>query len=251
MSSTNNNDNKDLKSSLAVAFVGDSDIERWPKDRWPKDLLPAVERRGSSDDGSQSGHSKSTIPIGIRVNGESGATLSESLPLVSSVLEEVASEESLLIVFCAGENDISQGIRLDETLVSFRQLLETVFTTTVSPNQKKHLLVLGPKFEPWLEYDAAARKQYVKLSHAMQRACQRFEMPATISSNEHNKIFFVDCLTMFCGESGKQPGALLGGKAIPERKFFDYDLLHLSKDGYAVWKELVEQYISSHFAMSC
>lgn len=203
-------------SNAVVVLVGDSDIERWP---------PALAPHGT-----------------VKIRGQSGAALEQVLPLMKAVLEEYQQQQQpLTIVFCAGENDIGQSIRLDETLVSFRKLLEMVFPTTApsatTTTTNRHLIVLGPKFEPWLEYDNACRKQYFKLSNAMERACKKHTV------KDENKLVFVDCLTMFCGESAHQPGAVLGGKAIPEKKYFDYDLLHLSKEGYQVWKNVTEQYI--------
>eukprot|EP00543_Licmophora_paradoxa_P014920 CAMPEP_0202467924 /NCGR_PEP_ID=MMETSP1360-20130828/73677_1 /ASSEMBLY_ACC=CAM_ASM_000848 /TAXON_ID=515479 /ORGANISM="Licmophora paradoxa, Strain CCMP2313" /LENGTH=57 /DNA_ID=CAMNT_0049092645 /DNA_START=160 /DNA_END=333 /DNA_ORIENTATION=- len=46
---------------------------------------------------------------------------------------------------------------------------------------------------------------------------------------------------MFCGDSANVPGAVLGGRAIPESKYFSDDLLHLSKEGYTIWKGIVEE----------
>lgn len=48
---------------------------------------------------------------------------------------------------------------------------------------------------------------------------------------------------MFCGDSANQPGALMGGQAIPEARYFDNDQLHLSDEGYKIWKEILEQKI--------
>lgn len=235
------------QSAFVVALVGDSDIERWPKD-----LLPAP---SSSTAPTSSGHhlDNSCHNCSVRVYGESGATLNDTLSLATSALEEAQQSspvvESLLMVFCAGENDISQGIRLDKVLHSFQQLLKKSCLNSTpgsSTIKKLHLLVLGPKFEPWLEYDASVRKQYVKLSQMMERACNNFDTSSQ-SDSELAAITYVDCLVMFCGESGQLPGALLGGKAIPDKQYFDYDLLHLSREGYGIWKRLIEDYIAKHF----
>ena len=86
---------------------------------------------------------------------------------------------------------------------------------------------------------------------AMERACKKYchdQMAAQDAGeigNNKNKITYVNCLTMFCGESGQQPGATLGGKAIPEKRFFDHDLLHLSREGYQVWKNVTEELLAS------
>uniref|UniRef100_A0A7R9Z4S7 SGNH hydrolase-type esterase domain-containing protein n=1 Tax=Pseudictyota dubia TaxID=2749911 RepID=A0A7R9Z4S7_9STRA len=97
----------------------------------------------------------------------------------------------------------------------------------------RRLVFLGPKFEPWLKDDPIMRKSYVKLSKAMRRACDRHE--------RRDEVSYVDCLTMFCGKTAQVPGALLGGRAIPEDQYFHGDGLHLSEQGYAIWKEVVQE----------
>lgn len=206
--------------SNVVTLIGDSDI-----DRWPTDLLPSV--LGSK----------------VSVRGQSGATLAEVLPLMKEELQTTSTPQCHIIVFCAGENDIAQSIRLDETLTGFRRLLELVFPPEEAASahtSSRHLIVLGPKFEPWLEYDAACRKQYFKMSNAMERTCNKYETKAP-----NHTITYLDCLTMFCGESGQLPGAVLGGKAIPEKTLFDYDQLHLSREGYKIWKGVTEGHIAA------
>ena len=242
--SSNKNKNKHDDSAMLV-LVGDSDI-----DRWPTDLLPSLVEHNKT--------SSSCDPVQPpQVHGYSGATLAHMLPVMKTVLDDMKNKEQvkqLTVVFCAGENDIGQNIRLDETLISFRKLLDMVVPPSQSSNVRRHLIFLGPKFEPWLEYDAACRKQYTKLSMAMERACQKHIVPenenngtiGTKNSNSHNnnnKLTYVNCLTMFCGASGQQPGATLGGKAIPEKQYFDHDLLHLSREGYGIWKEVVQRVI--------
>jgi hypothetical protein len=74
----------------------------------------------------------------------------------------------------------------------------------------------------------------------MERACNKYE-----TRDPNHTITYLDCLTMFCGESGQFPGAVLGGKAIPEKMLFDYDQLHLSREGYQIWKGVVEGHITA------
>lgn len=240
LSPSNNIDSK-CDDAAVLVLVGDSDIARWPVD-----LLPSL----LEHDDSRAGNSKNPRRS-PQVHGYSGATLADMLPVMKTVLDDTTTlgqVNQLTVVFCAGENDIGQNIRLDETLTSFRKLLDMVVPSSQSnatgtKTISRHLIFLGPKFEPWLEYDAVCRKQYTKMSMAMERACQKHFVPddeAAGTSNFH-KITYMNCLTMFCGISGQQPGATLGGKAIPEKHYFDHDLLHLSRDGYEIWKEVVQK----------
>ena len=65
-------------------------------------------------------------------------------------------------------------------------------------------------------------------------------------AEQHNNIHYVDCLTMFCTEeSAKVPGAVLGGRAKAEYKYFEGDRLHLSVHGYQIWKKVVEDIVEN------
>jgi len=99
-------------------------------------------------------------------------------------------------------------------------------------DKEKSLIFLRPKSEPWMENDHHARKAYGKLSKAMKRAC-----------NSHpcgNEIVFVECLTMFCTVSDK---------ATPNPMFFHRDGLHLSDEGYRVWKDVIEHHLKNSLAL--
>jgi lysophospholipase L1-like esterase len=195
--------------SLHVALVGDSDIAHWPDT-----FLPSIE--------------EATISI----KGYNGATLDQIVKHAeASVLENGAG--LLFLVACAGENDIGEGISLAKSERAFERLLEITFNRPAPENIQ--LIFLGPKFEPWLQDDPDARKKYIRMSLAFARCCTDHLMSQSIS--------FIDCLTMFCGESGQQPGAVLGGKAVAEQRYFQSDQLHLGNDGYQIWKEVVEDCI--------
>jgi hypothetical protein len=113
---------------MSFAFVGDSDIEYWPSE-----VLPALD---------------GTVPVAA-VSGHSGASLSETLPHLRKVLENHGSIQKLMIVACAGENDIGNGISLDNSLIALRQFLDAIFNNEKAP-LKLHFIFLGPKFERWL-----------------------------------------------------------------------------------------------------
>lgn len=202
---------------VALAFVGDSDISHWPTE-----LLPIIGKRYGEP----------------RVSGHSGATLNQIIPHVRSVVELVRNDtisKKLVLVACAGENDIGNCYSINQTMDSFRKLLTEVFVSTAPDSLSTYLIFLGPKLEPWLEDDHGSRKKYVKLAKALRRACEQQEFSGNIT--------FVDCLTMFCGESANIPGALFGGKAMAETKYFSDDRLHLNAEGYKVWKATIDQHI--------
>jgi lysophospholipase L1-like esterase len=200
---------------IYLALIGDSDIAQWPQS-----LLPKV--------------------AGINeciVSGHSGATMEQILPFLREMLVSTTvkpCERKLILVVCAGENDVGENIDMSTTLSIFRQLLSKVFDNATNRSvDMTRLIFLGPKLEPWLDDDCESRKQYIHLSKRLETICKDHIHAAS--------ILFVDCLTMFCGESAKLPGALYGGRATAVAKYFTPDNLHLSNDGYIIWKEKVEE----------
>lgn len=156
---------------------------------------------------------------------------------------------TLFVVFCAGENDIGEGLSLDNSVHALWQLLDVVFDDQYRPflaettgRTKVVLIFLGPKFEPWLDDDPASKQEYLTLSRAFERRIKEYQKE--LRSNESkDKAHFIDCLTMFCGESADVPGARIGGRASAEEQYFAADRLHLSRLGYQVWKDEVETII--------
>jgi lysophospholipase L1-like esterase len=197
-------------SNYAVIMVGDSDIDRWPTYLHP------------------SGGSVTYTAA------SSGATLHDCIALVPEANQKVMSSDVIMIA-CAGENDISQSIHLDESCNALQQFLSTVFAA--EQDRIVHLIFLGPKFEPWLNDDKHSRRDYIRMSQAFGKICTEHALA--------DRIIFVDCLVMFCGDTAICNGALLGGKAKAEKRYFDDDLLHLNAKGYRLWKNLIEGYIAS------
>ena len=133
---------------------------------------------------------------------------------------------------CGGENDVGNGLTLDETLSSFTKLLNLM-----QRMHCHHLIFPCPKFEPWLNDSPKSCKLYVKLSDSMRKASEKHP--------NKNMIWFIDCLMMFCGETGNLPGPNLGGLAQDNPQYFANNQLHLSKLGYMIWKQKVKKCIES------
>ena len=220
-------------------LIGDSDMDRWPKDCLPRYL-------------------NGNKPCQASVAGYSGATLGEVVDRISERFATTAPVSNkrghdgradccgshCVLVVCAGENDIGQGYTLDNTLQSMDRLLEWFghaqrqgeATMSVST-----LVFFGPKFEPWLQDDHTSRKQYVKMSKGMRRRIDAFNERNPKSQNWSGMAVFCDCITMFCTDETKSiAGAQLGGLAVVDTTFFDDDGLHLSKRGYDLWQAVLE-----------
>ena len=216
-----------------IVFLGDSDISRWPPS-----LYPSIHEAAGVD--------RDTRCVNIAKGGAVMSDMQSQLKTLRDNGHEEQDETSTIFVACAGENDISSGQSIYKIQKLFTSFLEELFrpnnkssiSTDMHQQSKILLIFLGPKFEPWLTEDFANRKRYTKLSNALQGTIRKNQEPYT----QH--IVYVDCLTMFCtAESKDVPGAIHGGRAIPDRAYFDSDELHLSNEGYVMWRDIIQEKI--------
>jgi lysophospholipase L1-like esterase len=231
------NPNNSVTMTVRVVFLGDSDISRWPPSHYPTSSVV-----------NNNAAAAATITCVNLAKG--GAVMSDLLTQLKDWREDdnnisvESNNTTLIFVACAGENDVSSGQSIDKIQHSFTSFLEELFrlnSSTDEPNiNNKHLIFFGPKLEPWLTNDHTSRKQYNKLSTALQRAIRK----SSVSLSHSQNIVYIDCLTMFCTlESKDVPGAVHGGRAIPDRRYFDSDELHLNDLGYVIWKEILGEKI--------
>ena len=211
---------------IQIIMMGDSDISRWPSHLYPTTNVNHQNR--------------------IIHEGQSGALLNDlernQLPLVLDQLQQQQQQQpSLCFIACAGENDIGSGYPIHHIMESFEQLIQSLLGL-VKETRNIYLLFLGPKLEPWLQKDISSWKQYTKLSKAMKRACHRHNATTT---TPNMYIQFIDCLTMFCGDTSTIPGAITAQRCIPQSQYFHSDGLHLSDEGYKIWKTVIENHINS------
>lgn len=261
-----------------IVLVGDSDIAFWPKQLLPSPLNCAEEGGTEID---------TTEWDQTLVSGHSGAKLAEVLPNLRTVLAESQacddggggdivgdgnrrtirarskSSDTLIVVACAGENDIGEGLSLGKSVEALREFLDMVFLSDDANSHSSYqnnggdrfLLFLGPKFEPWLEDDPSYKKKYSAMTRAFQHCLQEYKIENSTTKNSTSNgyrinIHFVDCLTMFCGETANIPGARLCGRAKADPRYFASDQLHLSKEGYSMWKDVVETQIRQFLSAS-
>jgi len=220
-----------------LALIGDSDIAYWPKE-----LLPSLGNGATWDQVIVSGYPGATlaeIPPLQRVLIEHNTDKDNSNDGDEGVTKSIPKDDVLVVVACAGENDIGNGISFGKSAEALGEFTDAVFDETYN-GSNTILIFLGPKFEPWLEHDPSCKKKYTAMAMSFGRYLGDYE---TTKQNNNHHIHFIDCLTMFCGESANIPGARLGGRAKAEPQFFASDQLHLSKEGYALWKKVVEDEI--------
>mmetsp|Transcript_29624 Transcript_29624/g.62821 ORF Transcript_29624/g.62821 Transcript_29624/m.62821 type:complete len:221 (-) Transcript_29624:30-692(-) len=213
--------------TLGMVLFGDSDISRWPPSLYPTSPLA---------------HSK------VSNYGKSGAELADLSHQINQWEIQIQdgsnsnnTTDNYVFACCAGENDIGSGRSVDQILEMFRAVLDALLPPSNSDQQlpcnKSKMIFFGPKFEPWLTNDNASRKKYAKLNNGFQRAIRKH--------HASNHIMYIDCLTLFCTkETSNAPGAVYGGRAMPDHKYFNADGLHLNDVGYGVWKHVAEEKIA-------
>ncbi|KAL7546855.1 hypothetical protein ACHAWF_010181 [Thalassiosira exigua] len=213
-----------------MILFGDSDISRWPPSAYP---------------------SSPSLHPNIINRGKGGAELVDLLRQIDRWKDDAKDEKDAdvqgaasnnLYLCCSGENDVGSGRSLDGILDAFRSVLDALFPaedgepdrgTPPRSGGESRLIFLGPKFEPWLANEHASRKTYAKLNNGFQRSMRKHRA--------RDSICYIDCLTKFCThETASAPGAVYGGRAMPDGRYFDADGLHLNETGYGVWKGLVE-----------
>eukprot|EP00557_Chaetoceros_sp_GSL56_P001686 CAMPEP_0176504116 /NCGR_PEP_ID=MMETSP0200_2-20121128/15749_1 /TAXON_ID=947934 /ORGANISM="Chaetoceros sp., Strain GSL56" /LENGTH=204 /DNA_ID=CAMNT_0017903501 /DNA_START=183 /DNA_END=794 /DNA_ORIENTATION=- len=160
----------------------------------------------------------------------------------------------LIIVFiaCAGENDLSTcsnttSSMLDRIMEHFESAVQSIFSIKSSKQQIKnpHLIFIGPKVEPWMEQDDLdARMSYFQLSERLRSCIAKLSSSSCpiATKCKSNSIFYLDSLTLFCGETSNK--SVVGGQAIAQRIYFHEDELHLSQNGYEIWKNQVDDILS-------
>lgn len=241
-----------------IGLVGDSDIARWPIA-----LRPNISTNISSDR-TTTHHDADNSTTSVLVSGHAGITLQEILCHVKDTITKLLQYDSSdattnhrFVVVCGGENDIGCGVPLNTSKLAFQALLDHFHSTNLELSKRQydatfvpppvvHCIFLGPKLEPWLSNDAAARKSYIQMSTTFEQLCHQQRKKDVSDGVNVEYIHYVDCLTMFCECSANdQPGALYGGKAVPATIYFHSDQLHISDAAYAIWKSKVEDKISA------
>eukprot|EP00559_Dactyliosolen_fragilissimus_P006611 CAMPEP_0184865240 /NCGR_PEP_ID=MMETSP0580-20130426/17408_1 /TAXON_ID=1118495 /ORGANISM="Dactyliosolen fragilissimus" /LENGTH=248 /DNA_ID=CAMNT_0027364345 /DNA_START=137 /DNA_END=883 /DNA_ORIENTATION=- len=241
-------------------MIGDSDIARWPKSLNP--TIPTPEETLPNSKSQIQNHGKD----GAFLQDDIIRQLRHGFELLNQNHGEDISASTMrsrhiVLIACAGENDLSKGKNVDSILESFQlfiSALELEFKKIISKDCKStstpadlerlnslKLIFFGPKLEPWLSDDISARKQYFKLNKGLMRACKRYSEEFSCSESRipqfHFDVSYINCLTMFCGDTANEPGAVMGCRAIPQEMFFCNDGLHLNQAGYEIWKEVVDK----------
>jgi lysophospholipase L1-like esterase len=207
----------------SVILIGDSDIFRWPNDLYPTGTTTNLGRNGAT-----LADTRRLLllqqPSFQSLQREPHIAVAAS----SSSSDTQRTTTTTIFVICVGENDLGCGISLESSAQEMESLLHDVSLWRDNEHRSPVVIFLGPKLEPWLTNDKAARKLYGQLSQMQERSCAK-----------HATVHFVDCLTLFCTNDSRN----YTGRARPDGRFFAADELHLSREGYMVWQQLVNRTI--------
>jgi len=278
-----------------VQFVlaGDSDSSRWPSHLWPIVGTPVPSSppvlvvgtttaaqhgcvvgaaTGAAGIGGGAPKRRNAPPPAVLNVSRYGALFGDVRAQIQNAQDQLQLRRSSTVVFlvCAGENDVSSGVSMEQVVSSFEQTVTQIYgrtkqnTLDAAATATYHHLVLliGPKLEQWLSGDRASRKRYVTLNRTLRRSCRRLQQEldnggTTTSTNGENRndnsgssttigrhIAYLDCLTTFCCDPQPQPMAANRG-GIPDKRYFEEDGLHLSLRGYGILKGLVESTVET------
>ena len=235
--------------NIALVFIGDSDIARWPDDLYPSPSTKA-----------SLGHHHITSTVINHAKG--GASMKHLREQIALSMKQLSGKhyDAIIFIACAGENDISNGMDIDEIMKSFEKAANILFSPTmIATSHQIHFIFIGPKVEPWMEDgELEARKGYFQLSERLNQAREKISASIwswddgdgdqSISSRlcgvggvgggDGRSIHYIDALTMFCGDTNSR--SVCAGKAVAERIYFDEDGLHLSNEGYELLRKEVE-----------
>ncbi len=132
------------------------------------------------------------------------------------IVAPVQSAKKLIVY--AGDNDLGDGKSPDDVLYFFRQL-QTLIQQHFA-NVNCYYISIKPSISRW------NINNNIKQTNAL----------INDEINKNNQFVFVDIYNAMLNEDG-----------YPDKDYFEEDGLHLSKKGYEVWKQILQQRI---FALS-
>jgi lysophospholipase L1-like esterase len=144
--------------------------------------------------------------------GFGGSEIEDSLHFMDRL---VFPYQPRVVVFYAGDNDISRGKTAEEVAADFQAFAEKLHRNL--PEAKLVYIAIKPSIARW------------NLVEEMRKANSLIRERA---GKEEWRVF-VDIDPPMIGEEGK-----------PRPEFFVEDGLHLSEQGYSIWSELVEPHLA-------
>ena len=252
--------------NIALAFIGDSDISRWPKELLPEPAFPPKLLSHH--------HDHIHVHVSTFHRATSGAMMKHLPKQIKKIKQDMNSRgpfDATVFICCAGENDVSNDTPVDSIMESFQESVDAIFSSPIptSCSKRPNLVFLGPKLEPWMTTNETdARKAYFLLSERLHASIENKSYLAKVlerrvqhdHDHDHGRVhdvkdrqdcrvdgysvLYVDSLKLFCCRESSEDLSVVGGGAIADDRYFEEDGLHLSDEGYKIWKEEVENIVS-------
>ena len=146
-------------------------------------------------------------PIPVLNHGFGGSTLPEVIHYADRIIFK--SQPELIVLYC-GENDISEGASAQEVLDSYKKLDELI--SQKLPESHVIYISMKPSLARWNLWNP-----YKKGNALIQNYLKD-------KKNRH----YIDCSEVMLNENN-----------LPEGSIFIQDGLHMNKDGYERWTNLI------------
>ena len=122
------------------------------------------------------------------------------------------------IVIYAGDNDLGDNRHPEEVLIFFQQLLHRIRI------QYGNIPVFYVSIKP-----------SISRFHIVDRIKHTNKLISHEINNDHNETFYINLYDKMIDDTG-----------FPIRNLFLPDGLHLNKNGYHVWKEVIHKFLNDH-----
>lgn len=147
---------------------------------------------------------------GLLNRGFGGSELCDSVHYFDTL---VAKHQPKVVVLYAGDNDVAAGKQAAQVHKDFLEFIE--LTKEKLPDSRLCYIAIKPSIARWKLAD-----EMLKANRLIAAECKK----------QPQRLAFVDIWQPMLGEDGK-----------PRRELFVKDGLHLSKQGYKLWTQLLEQ----------
>jgi lysophospholipase L1-like esterase len=143
--------------------------------------------------------------------GFGGSQIADSVHFADRV---VVPYKPRLVVFYAGDNDISSGKSAEQVLADFKALVGKI--QTALPETRVAFISIKPSLSRWNQFEAQ------KKANGLIREFIRSD----------KRMSYIDVVP-----------PMLGGDGQPRPELYKQDRLHMTEEGYVIWNRIVGPYL--------
>lgn len=146
-------------------------------------------------------------PLDVIPRGFGGSTLFDVLHYLDPL---VLAYRPRAVVIYEGDNDVNKGVRVDDLVAVFERLLDRLHQDL--PDTRVYVLSIKPCPERWALWPTMAE--------ANARLAER--------CGRDDRLTYLDVASPLLGEDG-----------LPRPDLYEEDDVHLNRDGYLVWRDVL------------